>query len=70
MGRELSLQPVGRLLREIHRVLAIKDEQLARLEILTVAVAAFSRPIPDYEPCFQHQRRLTARATELRTGCL
>lgn len=58
--------PVERLTREMHRELDAIDMQLARLEILTAAMAAFSRPIPDYEAGFQHQRHLTASATVLR----
>lgn len=61
-----NLQPVERLKREISRALDAIDTQLARLEILTAAMAAFSRPIPDYDPGFQHQRHLTASATVLR----
>lgn len=61
-------QPVERLKREMHRALDAIDTQLARLEILTAAMAAFSRPIPDYEAGFQHQRHLTARATVLRNA--
>ncbi len=61
-------QPVERLRHEMHRALDAIDTQLARLEILTAAMAAFSRPIPDYEPGFQHQRHLTARATMLRNA--
>ncbi len=57
---------MDRLKREVHRALDTIDTQLARLEILTAAMAAFSRPIPDYEAGFQHQRHLTASATVLR----
>lgn len=52
----------------MHRALDAIDTQLARLEILTAAMAAFSRPIPDYEAGFQHQRHLTASATVLRNA--
>jgi hypothetical protein len=63
-----NFQPVERLKREIHRALDSVDAQLARLEILTAALAAFSRPIPDYDLSFQHQRHLTASATVLRNA--
>lgn len=60
--------PMDRLKREVHRALDTIDSQLARLEILTAAMGAFSRPIPDYEMGFQHQRHLTASATVLRNA--
>lgn len=31
---------------------------LDRIEILTAAMSAFSRPIPDYEPAFHHVHHL------------
>lgn len=52
----------------MHRSLDAVNAQLTRLEILTAAIAAFSRPIPDYDTSFQHQRHLTASATVLRNG--
>lgn len=61
-------QAVERLRGEMHRALDAIDMQLARLEILTAAMAVFSRPIPDYEAGFQHQRHLTASATVLRNA--
>ena len=36
-----------------------------RIEILAAALSAFSKPIPDYEPTFQHMRHLTLTAHEL-----
>jgi hypothetical protein len=63
-----QVQPVERLKREMHCALDAIDTQLAKLEILTVAMAAFSRPIPDYDAGFQHQRHLTASATVLRNA--
>jgi hypothetical protein len=63
-----DMQPVERIKREIHRAVDVIETQLARLEILTAAMVAFSRPIPDYEAGFQHQRHLTANATVLRNS--
>lgn len=63
---ERSPQPPERIKREMHRALDAIDTQLARLEILTAAMVAFSRPIPDYDLAFQHQRHLNASATVLR----
>lgn len=59
-------KPIERLRGEIYRALDSIEEQLKRLEILTGAMTAFSRPIPDYDMSFQHQRQLTASATVLR----
>jgi hypothetical protein len=61
-------EPAERLKREMHRALDAIDTQLAKLEILIAAMAAFSRPIPDYDAGFQHQRHLTASATVLRNA--
>jgi len=66
MTAHSNVQPTLRLTQEIHRALDATEMQLARLEILTAAMTAFTRPIPDYEMGFQHQRHLTASATVLR----
>ncbi len=66
MTAHSNVQPTQRLTQEIHRALDATEMQLARLEILTAAMTAFTRPIPDYEMGFQHQRHLTASATVLR----
>ncbi|HWK93858.1 MAG TPA: hypothetical protein VNR39_00405 [Pseudolabrys sp.] len=60
--------PIERLRHEVHGALNTIETQLTRLEILTAAMAAFSRPIPDYDAGFQHQRHLTASATVLRSA--
>lgn len=65
---EQKLQPIEGLKRDVQGALDCIDTQLARLEILTAAMAAFSRPIPDYDAGFQHQRHLTASATVLRSA--
>ncbi len=38
---------------------------LDRIEILAAGLAAFNKPIPNYEPRFQHLRRATIKAKEL-----
>jgi len=43
-----------RLLNELRRVLDNTGSDLARVELLTAALASFSRPVPDYEPRFHH----------------
>jgi hypothetical protein len=50
---------------EINRALDNVRAEIDRIEILTAALAAFARPVPDYEPGFQHLRHLTAHAQEL-----
>jgi hypothetical protein len=44
---------------ELHRVLDHVRTDLDRIEILTAALSAFGRPIPNYEPGFRHMRNLT-----------
>lgn len=51
---------------ELHRTLESVRVELDRIEILTAALSAFSKPVPDYEPGFQHLRHLTSRASELK----
>jgi hypothetical protein len=56
---------IDRVRRELHRVLDNVRTDLDRIEILTAALSAFCRPIPDYEPSFQHMRHMTLSAHEL-----
>ena len=56
---------IDRVRRELHRVLDNVRADLDRIEILTAALSAFCRPIPDYEPSFQHMRHMTLSAHEL-----
>jgi hypothetical protein len=57
---------IDRVRRDLYRVLDHMRADLDRIEILTAALSAFSRPIPDYEPAFRHMRHLTLTAHELR----
>lgn len=57
---------IDRVRCELHRALDHMRADLDRIEILSAALAAFSRPIPDYEPGFRHMRHLTLNAHELR----
>jgi hypothetical protein len=50
---------------EINRALENVRAEIDRIEILAAALAAFARPVPEYEPGFQHLRHLTAHAQEL-----
>lgn len=49
----------------MYRVLDHMRSDFDRIEILAAALSAFSKPIPDYEPAFQHMRHLTLTAHEL-----
>jgi hypothetical protein len=69
--KEMSKEPasaVDRIRREIHRALDHAHAELDRIELLSAALAAFARPVPDYEPGFRHIRHLTATALELKAG--
>ena len=46
-----------RMKRELHRLLDNIRGDLDRIEILTAALSAFSRPVPDYETRFRHLRQ-------------
>jgi hypothetical protein len=51
---------------EIFRTVESVRAELDRIEILTAALDAFSKPIPDYEPGFQHLRHLTSSVSEVK----
>jgi hypothetical protein len=51
--------------RELHRVLYDIRVDLDRVEILTAALSAFGRTVPDYEPGFRHVRNLTLTAHQI-----
>jgi hypothetical protein len=51
---------------ELHRVLDHMRADLDRSEILMAALSAFSKPVPDYEPCFRNMHHLMLTAHELR----
>jgi hypothetical protein len=54
-----------RILRDLHGALAKLSGDLDRVEILTGALAGFSRPVPDYEPAFRHLNHLALSEHEL-----
>jgi hypothetical protein len=56
---------IDRVRRDLYRVLDHMRSDFDRIEILAAALSAFSKPIPDYEPAFQHMRHLTLTAHEL-----
>jgi hypothetical protein len=51
--------------RELHRGLDTLRADLDRIEILSAALGAFSKPIPDYEPGFLHLQNLTLSAHQI-----
>jgi len=57
---------VDRVRRDLHRVLDHMRADLDRIEILTAALSAFSKPVPDYEPGFRHLHHLTLSVHEIR----
>jgi len=38
---------------------------LDRIEFLSAALSAFSKPVPEYEPSFRHMHHLALKAHEL-----
>jgi hypothetical protein len=62
MGKETA---IDRVRRELQRVLDHVRSDLDRIEILTAALSAFCRPVPEYEPSFRHLRHLSLSAHEL-----
>jgi hypothetical protein len=51
--------------RELRRVLDHVRADLDRIEILTAALNAFSKPVPDYEPAFQHINGLALKQHQI-----
>jgi hypothetical protein len=56
---------IDQIKRDLHRAVDAMRADLDRIEILAAALAAFSRPIPDYEPAFRHMHHLTLSEHEL-----
>lgn len=54
-----------RMQRELDRAVEALRADLDRVELLTAAMAAFSRPVPEYEPTFWHAGRMQLKAHEL-----
>jgi chromosome segregation and condensation protein ScpB len=51
-------EAINRVKRELHRALDHTRADLDRIEMLTAALIAFSKPVPGYEPQFQHMHGL------------
>lgn len=56
---------IDRMKRELHRALDHTRIDLDRIEILTAAMSAFSKPVPEYEPQFQHMQGLALTRHEI-----
>jgi hypothetical protein len=54
-----------RLKRELACAVEKLRADLDRVELLTAALSAFHRPVPDYEPTFRHTYRMSLSAHEL-----
>ena len=51
--------------RELDRAMDTLRTDLDRVELLTAAMCAFSRPVPEYEPSFRHVHRMQLGAHEM-----
>jgi len=60
-----TIVAIERMRRELNRVIDNIRRDLERIEILTAALAAFGRPVPDYEPGFRHVRNLSLIAHQI-----
>lgn len=61
----LSDNAIDRLKRELSRAVEKLRADLDRVELLTAALSAFHRPVPEYEPTFRHTQRVNLSAHEL-----
>lgn len=50
---------------ELYRAIDRMRHDLTRVEILTAALRAFARPVPDYEPTFRHMQKATRGVYEI-----
>ena len=57
-----------RLKRELQRAVEHIRTELDKIEILSAAMSAFSKPVPNSEPGFRHLRHVTASALELNSA--
>ena len=56
---------IDQIKRELHHALDHTRADLDRIEILTAAMSAFSKPVPEYEPKFQHMHGLSLEHHEI-----
>jgi len=62
MGTDTAIAKVR---DELNRAFDRTRAELDRVEILAAGLAAFSMPVPGYEPTFQHLRPLSLTKHEL-----
>jgi hypothetical protein len=60
-----TVSAIDRIRRELSRVLNDVRGDLERVEILTGALNAFNKPVPDYEPAFQHINGLALKQHQI-----
>ncbi len=56
---------IDRVRRDLHCALDNMRADFERIEILSAALGAFSKPIPEYEPGFRHVHNLTLGAYQI-----
>ena len=56
---------IDRVKSELNRAFEKTRADLERVEILAAGLAAFSKPVPNYEPRFQHLRQRGLTTHEL-----
>jgi hypothetical protein len=56
---------MDRMQRELVRAVDDLRADIDRVELLTAALGAFNRPIPDYEPAFHHVAQSNLGAYEM-----
>lgn len=58
-------QATDRLKNDLYRVVDSLRADLDRVEILIAALNVFSRPVPNYEPRFQHLQQFGLKKYEI-----
>jgi hypothetical protein len=56
---------IDQMKRDLHRALDDLRADLDRVEILSAALGAFCKPVPEYEPVFQHMHPMALTAHQL-----
>ena len=56
---------IDRVRNDLLRVIDRTRADLDRVEILSAALSAFCRPVPEYEPAFQHMQDLALTRHEI-----
>jgi len=61
----MARQATEMLTMELQTLLGKIKRDFDRVEILTAALAAFNRPVPEYEPVFRHLGQAALREHDL-----